>query len=63
MVQKSNLEILKKLITNNNREWFAAHKSEFLAEKQIVETFFKAILENFKKHDSIESLKMFRICK
>ena len=61
MLQKSNLEILAKLKANNNREWFAAHKSEFLAEKKLVETFFQEILENFKKHDSIESLKMFRI--
>lgn len=61
MLQKSNLEILAELKDNNNREWFTAHKSEFLAEKKKVEIFFQAILENLKKHDSIESLKMFRI--
>jgi len=61
LISNSSFKFLRELKENNNREWFAAHKSEFLAEKQKVETFFQEILENFKKHDSIESLKMFRI--
>ena len=59
--QKSTLNFLKELNNNNNRDWFNAHKSGFLNEQTSTKAFYLAVMENLKKHDDIEKLKMFRI--
>lgn len=52
---QTGFKFLEKLKKNNNREWFNAHKSEFLAEQQLVETFAEALLGKLSKHDLIET--------
>lgn len=60
-ISKSNLEFLKKLKRNNNREWFAEHKGEFKVEQELVTGFFKAVLMKLRSHDEITDFKVFRI--
>lgn len=55
MQLQSGFKFLKKLKENNNREWFNAHKTEFLAEQQLVEDFAEALLGKLSKHDLIET--------
>ncbi|SIN76383.1 DUF2461 domain-containing protein [Chitinophaga niabensis] len=52
---QTGFKFLKKLKENNNREWFNAHKTEFQAEQQFVETFAEALLGKLSKHDLIET--------
>jgi uncharacterized protein (TIGR02453 family) len=52
----SNLEFLKLLKKNNNREWFAAHKERFLLEQQKMVDFADALLFEMNKHDVLETL-------
>ena len=61
IVQKEALSFLKELEQNNNREWFAAHKKNFVNHQTNVKAFCAAILSNLNTHDQIEKLKMFRI--
>lgn len=60
-ISKSSLEFLKKIKQNNNREWFAEHKSEFKAQEDLVKAFFKTVLQRLKSHDDATDLKVFRI--
>jgi uncharacterized protein (TIGR02453 family) len=55
-LSKSNLEFLKTLQQNNNRDWFTANKSVY--EKHHLETigFADAVLNEMRKHDNIETL-------
>ncbi len=60
-VSPKAVKFLKQLEKNNNREWFAGHKSEFKGH----EADFKMLMEDLKNrmnvHDDIEKLKVFRI--
>ena len=60
-IDKATLDFLKALKKNNNREWFAEHKSEFLEEQQKVKDFYNAVEEQLKIHDDIDKFKLFRI--
>jgi uncharacterized protein (TIGR02453 family) len=53
---KSNLEFLKNLQQNNNRDWFTENKSVY--EKHHIETinFADAVLNEMQKHDNIETI-------
>lgn len=55
-LSKSNLEFLKALKQNNNRDWFTNNKDVY--EKQHAETilFADAVLNEMRKHDNIETL-------
>jgi uncharacterized protein (TIGR02453 family) len=55
-IQLSNLEFLKKLKKNNNRDWFNAHKERYLFEMQFIENFASALLIEMNKHDVIETV-------
>ena len=46
---------LKKLKKNNNREWFNAHKNEFINEQKIIAAFADSLLIGLNKHDVIET--------
>jgi len=39
LVPVSSLNFLKSLKENNNREWFNAHKDEFLTQQSLIESF------------------------
>jgi uncharacterized protein (TIGR02453 family) len=60
-VSQELFKFLSDLSENNNREWFADHKSEFDQLKNDSKQFFESIEEGLNKHDDIEKLKIFRI--
>lgn len=45
------LDFLKALSKNNDRDWFNAHKAEYLQVKAQVETFMTWLLEHLVKYD------------
>lgn len=55
-LSKSNLEFLKNLQQNNNRDWFTENKSVY--EKHHIETinFADAVLNEMRNHDNIETI-------
>jgi uncharacterized protein (TIGR02453 family) len=54
-VPKSSLDFLNLIKKNNNRDWFNAHKDEFLKEQEHVERFAHELLMELNAHDSIET--------
>ena len=52
----SNLDFLKLLKKNNNRDWFNLHKERYLTELQNVELFADALLLELNKKDVIETI-------
>lgn len=42
---KNTLEFLKQLAANNNREWFNAHKDEYLKVKKSIDEFTAVLIE------------------
>ncbi len=51
----SNLEFLKLIKENNQRDWFNAHKERFLLEQSQVEAFADALLVQMQKHDVLDT--------
>jgi uncharacterized protein (TIGR02453 family) len=58
--QKS-LYFLKNLKENNNREWFAEHKEEYLNAQNKAKALYATIREGLEGHDEIDTFKLFRI--
>ncbi|MBW8685580.1 DUF2461 domain-containing protein [Chitinophaga rhizophila] len=56
VLKASVFDFLDKLKKNNNREWFNAHKDDYLQELAIVEQFAESLLQELKTHDEIETL-------
>lgn len=54
-LQKATFDFLKELSRNNNREWFNAHKDQYLAAKENVETFVEGLMDRMSAHDHIET--------
>jgi uncharacterized protein (TIGR02453 family) len=54
-------EFLKELESNNNRDWFNAHKARFKELERLVKVFYTAVMERMKIHDEIDRVKLFRI--
>lgn len=52
---KSDLEFLKTLKKNNNRDWFNDHKEEYLTHYSNVVRFADNLLVEMNKHDNIET--------
>ncbi len=61
MIQKSTLDFLKLVRQNNHKEWFDAHKGQYLAAKANVEDFIKEVEIGLQQTDVIESHKLYRI--
>lgn len=61
LVPQKTFDFFKSLGKNNNREWFNEHKSEFKSLETDIKKFYNTVLENLKKHDDVDKLKMFRI--
>lgn len=55
VIMPSSLDFLKALKHNNNREWFNAHKEQFLQEQDKIAAFAEALLKDLNKHDQIET--------
>jgi len=54
-ISPSNLEFLKLLKKNNNRDWFNANKEKYLKEYNDIVLFADALLLEMNKHDVIEN--------
>lgn len=54
-ISKPNLEFLKNLKNNNNREWFTANKATYELFHQETIDFAEALLYELNKHDDIET--------
>lgn len=54
-IQNSQLDFLKVLKKNNNRDWFAANKNRYLKELMGIELFAEHLLHEMNKHDVIET--------
>lgn len=61
VISNKVFEFLRNLRNNNNREWFEAHKPDFLARQAETKSFLGSVKANLDLHDDIEKLKMFRI--
>ncbi|MCH2215134.1 MAG: DUF2461 domain-containing protein [Flavobacteriales bacterium] len=55
------LTFLQKLEKNNNRDWFAKNKSEYVTAHENFKAFANSLLESIQKKDNIEKMKLFRI--
>lgn len=51
----SNIEFLKLLKKNNNREWFSKNKDKYLKEHENIIAFADELLLAMQKHDDIET--------
>jgi uncharacterized protein (TIGR02453 family) len=56
IIPKSSLDFLTLIKKNNNRDWFNAHKEQFLIEQQYIESFADQLLMELNAHDVIETL-------
>lgn len=54
-INKSTFNFLKNLSKNNNREWFNAHKNDYLIAQQNVIEFLDVLLLKMNVHDRIET--------
>ncbi|MDQ3048255.1 MAG: DUF2461 domain-containing protein [Bacteroidota bacterium] len=54
-LQPSNIEFLKLIRKNNNRDWFNANKDRYLKEHADIIAFADALLIEMNKHDVIET--------
>jgi uncharacterized protein (TIGR02453 family) len=54
-ISSSSLDFLEQLKKHNEREWFNAHKSEFLLEQVLIENFASQMLASLNRHDVIET--------
>ena len=55
LIPESSLEFLKSLKQNNNREWFNAHKDEFVKQQMFIQIFAEELLGEMNIHDVIET--------
>ena len=60
-VPQKTFDFFKSLGKNNNREWFNEHKDEFKSLETDIKKFYNAVLENLRRHDDVDKLKIFRI--
>lgn len=54
-IPSSNFDFLNSLGRNNNRDWFADHKDEFLQQQGIIEVVAEELLTELNIHDLIET--------
>ena len=60
-VDKTTLQFLEELKTNNNREWFNENKPRFQEVQQATKLFYEEIKQGLLKNDEIDRFKLFRI--
>ncbi len=54
IIQSSTLDFLKRLSKNNNRDWFNAHKDQYLTAQENMIGFVEMLMMQMSKHDQIE---------
>ena len=60
-VDKTTLQFLEELKTNNNREWFNENKPRFQEVQEATKLFYEEIKQGLLKNDEIDRFKLFRI--
>lgn len=55
IVKKSTFDFLRKLKSNNERDWFAAHKEEYRIAKENVEQFVDGLIQRMNGHDQLST--------
>ncbi|MEO9477407.1 MAG: DUF2461 domain-containing protein [Cyclobacteriaceae bacterium] len=60
-ISSENLQFLKDLAENNRKEWFEAHKPDFLQYKEEFKQFHESVGSLMEQHDQISGSRAFRI--
>ncbi|HEY5823495.1 MAG TPA: DUF2461 domain-containing protein [Cyclobacteriaceae bacterium] len=55
-ISKDTLAFLKKLAANNNRDWFNAHKDQYLKAQLDTQQFMDALIAKMNTHDQLETI-------
>lgn len=55
IIEKLTFLFLKKLSSNNSRDWFADHKQDYENAKLNVEGFIDSLISRMNAHDDIET--------
>lgn len=55
-IKPATLKFLKDIAKNNNRDWFNAHKDNYLAAQQNMCDFIDQLIAEMNKHDELESV-------
>ena len=55
-IKKSSIDFIQKLKRNNNRDWFAIHKSEYEQNRENLIEFADGLLVKLNQHDNIETV-------
>lgn len=61
MALENVFSFLNEIKSNNNRDWFAEHKTEYEQALKEAKELFEKIYSNIKNEDAIEDLKIYRI--
>ena len=61
MITQHTLQFLKNVRQNNNRDWFEAHKDDYLAAKENVTAFAEAVYAELNQTDVIATYYVYRI--
>src|SRR6266487_2839775 len=56
VIDKSTFDFLKKLARNNDRDWFNAHKEDYLRAKENTEQFVDALIAKMNTPSGKKSL-------
>lgn len=60
-IPKSTFDFLLELRKNNNRDWMQDHKKEYLANEEILKSFYSQVEKGLGQFDEIAKVKIFRI--
>ena len=60
-INKETLGFLNDLRDHNDRDWFTKNKPKYELAKDNAKAFATELMEEMRKHDHIEGLKVFRI--
>jgi len=55
IIQKETFRFLKQLALNNNRDWFNAHKDQYLKAQKNAEDFMDTLIVKMNVHDQLET--------
>lgn len=55
IIKKTTFDFLKKLSSNNDRDWFQSHKMEYELAKENTEQFVDALIAKMNVHDQLET--------
>jgi len=55
VIKKTTFDFLKRLRSNNDRDWFNAHKGEYEHAKENAEQFMDALIAKMNTHDRLET--------